>query len=124
MQSISRGLAAMLFVVPLAACSGDAWITGGDLIRPGEPTGTITVINDTSRYFDAVMISDCNVSTYGIDRLPDGVNIGPGQSYSFTVSAGCWDVDAFSSGSGGNYGEARQRMTVRAGGIVQYTVSG
>jgi len=124
MQSIRRGLAAMLFVVPLAACSGDAWITGGDLIRPGEPTGTITVINDTSRYFDAVMISDCNVSTYGIDRLPDGVNIGPGQSYSFTVSAGCWDVDAFSSGSGSNYGEARQRMTVRAGGIVEYTVTG
>ena len=124
MQSIRRGLTAMLFVVPLAACSGDAWITGGDLIRPGEPTGTITVINDTSRYFDAVMISDCNVSTYGIDRLPDGVNIGPGQSYSFTVSAGCWDVDAFSSGSGGNYGEARQRMTVRAGGIVEYTVTG
>jgi hypothetical protein len=70
------------------------------------------------------MISDCNVSTYGIDRLPDGVSIGPGQSYSFTVSAGCWDVDAFSSGSGSNYGEARQRMTVRAGGIVEYTVNG
>jgi len=124
MQSIQRGLAAMLFVLPLAACSGDAWITGGELIRPGEPTGTITVVNATSSYFDAVMISDCDVSTYGIDRLPDGVNIGPGQSYSFTVSAGCWDVDAFSSGSGGSYGEARQRMTVRAGGIVEYTVNG
>ena len=124
MQSIHRGVAAMLFVLPLAACSGDAWITGGELIRPGEPTGTITVVNATSHYFDAVMISDCSVSTYGIDRLPDGVSIGPGQSYSFTVSAGCWDVDAFSSGSGSNYGEARQRMTVRAGGIVEYTVNG
>jgi hypothetical protein len=124
MLSIRRGVAAMLLVVPLAACSGDAWITGGELIRPGEPTGTITVVNATSRYFDAVMISDCTVSTYGVDRLPDGVSIGPGQSYSFTVSAGCWDVNAFSSGSGTDYGEARQRMTVRGGGIVEYTVNG
>ncbi len=124
MLSIRRGLAAMLLAAPLAACSGDAWITGGELIRPGEPTGTITVINATGRYFDAVMISDCNVSTYGVDRLPDGINIGPGQRYNFTVSAGCWDVNAFSSGSGTDYGEARQRMTVRAGGIVEYTVNG
>ena len=124
MQSIRRGLAPMLLIVPLAACSGDAWITGGELIRPGEPTGTITVINNTGgRYFDAVMISDCNVSTYGVDRLPEGVSIAPGQSYSFTVSAGCWDVNAFSTGSGTDYGQARQRMQVKPGGIVQYTVS-
>ena len=59
------------------------------------------------------------MSTYGFDRLPDNVVIGPGQAYSFTVSAGCWDVDAGSIG----YGEARQRMTVAAGGIVEYTVT-
>lgn len=41
MQSIGRGLAAMLFVVPLAACSSDAWITGGELVEPGTATGTI-----------------------------------------------------------------------------------
>ena len=40
MQSIHRGLAAMLFVLPLAACSGDAWITGGNLVEPGTATGT------------------------------------------------------------------------------------
>ncbi len=69
-------------------------ITGGELLRPGEPTGTLTVINGTSGHIDVVTISECAASTYGFDRLPDNVSIGSGQSYSFTVSAGCWDVDA------------------------------
>ena len=54
-----------------------------------------------------------------INRMPAGEKIMPGQSRDFTVSAGCWDVDA------GSYsgGEARQRMQVRAGGGVNYTVN-
>lgn len=104
----------------LAACSGDAWITGGELIRAGEPTGTLTVINGTGGILDVVTISDCSASTYGLNRLPQGVAIGPGQRYSFTVSAGCWDVDAGAIG----VGEARQRMSVAAGGITEYTVNG
>jgi hypothetical protein len=119
MISVYRGAAAALCLVALAACSADSLITGGELIRPGEPTGTITVINGTSGNIDVVSISDCNASTYGLDRLPDNVAIGPGQAYSFTVSAGCWDVDAGSFG----YGEARQRMSVAANGITEYTVT-
>jgi hypothetical protein len=118
MNSVFRVIGATFVLASLAACSGDAWITGGELIRPGEPTGTITVVNDTSRYIDVVLISECSASTYGLDRLPEGVALATGQSYSFTVSAGCWDVDAGSVG----YGEARQRMTVAAGGVTQYTV--
>lgn len=118
MNSVVRGSAAAFVLTALAGCSGDAWITGGELIRPGEPTGTITVINNTSRYIDVILISECNASTYGLDRLPENVSLATGQSYSFTVSAGCWDVDAGSIG----YGEARQRMTVAAGGITEYTV--
>ena len=67
---------------------------------------------------DVILVSECNASTYGLNRLPSGVALSSGQSYSFTVSAGCWDVDAGSIG----YGEARQRMQVPAGGIMEYTV--
>lgn len=119
MISVVRGLAAAVSLLSLAACSGDAWITGGELIRPGEPTGTLTVINGTSGSIDVISISDCNASTYGLDRLPDNVSLSPGQSYSFVVSAGCWDVDAGAFG----VGEARQRMDVAAGGITEYTVT-
>jgi hypothetical protein len=113
--AVRGGLTAATLVC-LSACS--SLITGGDLIRPGEATGVIEVINQTSNVVDVVLISECNASTYGLNRMPDGVGIGTGQSYQFTVSAGCWDVDAGSFG----VGEARQRMTVSAGGLTSYTV--
>ena len=114
--TVRGGLTAAALVC-LSACS--SLITGGDLIRPGEATGMIEVINQTSNTVDVVLISECNASTYGLNRLPDGVGIGTGQSYQFTVSAGCWDVDAGSIG----VGEARQRMSVAAGGLTRYTVT-
>jgi hypothetical protein len=113
---LRAGIAAA--ALPLvAACS--SMITGGELIRAGEPTGTIEVINETSNVVDVVLISECAASTYGLNRLPQGTYIQSGGSYSFTVSAGCWDVDAGSIG----VGEARQRMTVAAGGLTTYTVT-
>ncbi len=66
-----------------------------------------------------ILVSECNASTYGLNRLPGGVALGNGDAYSFTVSAGCWDVDAGSVG----YGEARQRLSVAANGITEYTVT-
>jgi hypothetical protein len=119
MNSVLRDLAASIVLAALGGCSGDAWITGGDLVRPGEPTGTLTVVNGTSGNIDVISISDCNASTYGLDRLPDNVSLGSGQSYSFVVSAGCWDVDAGAFG----VGEARHRLNVAAGGITEYTVT-
>ena len=56
MISVVRAAAAAIGLVLVAACSGDAWITGGELIRPGEPTGTLTVINGTSRVVDVILI--------------------------------------------------------------------
>lgn len=114
-----------LSIAVLAAASGimlsgcESMITGGPLIRPGEPTGTIVVANSTSSNIDVVLISECGASTYGLDRLPDDTAIPPGRSYSFTVSAGCWDVDAGTFGKG----EARQRMSVAGGGSTRYTVT-
>ena len=109
--------AAALAAVSLAGCA--SMVTGGPLIRPGEPTGVIEVRNRTGGQVNVVLISDCNASTYGLNRLPDGMAIPNGGSYRFEVSAGCWDVDAGAIG----VGEARQRMQVTPGGITQYTVT-
>ena len=108
---------AVASAVSLSAC--ESMITGGPLLRPGEPTGVIEVANRSSNTIHNVAISDCDASTYGLNRLPSDMEIPPGNSYRFTVSAGCWDVDAGSLG----VGEARQRMQVAAGSGVRYTVT-
>jgi hypothetical protein len=117
MSKLLKSAMALACIAVLAACS--SLITGGDLIRPGEATGTIEVINNTGGVLDVVLISECGASTYGLDRMGDTEVIPHGSSRAFTVSAGCWDVDAGAFG----VGEARQRMTVAPGGITQYTVN-
>lgn len=117
MQTLFRAVVVVSFAALLTGCAG--MITGGPLIRPGEPTGAIAVINRTSHTLGVVAISACSASTYGLNRLPDGVSIPPGRSYQFEVSAGCWDVDAGAFG----VGEARQRLTVSAGRVTGYTVT-
>jgi hypothetical protein len=117
MRRSSFAVVAVVSAIALAGC--ESMITGGPLLRPGEPTGFIEVVNATGMRVDAVAISDCDASTYGLNRLPDGAGIAPGRSYRFTVSAGCWDVAAGAIG----VGDARQRMQVAAGGGVRYTVT-
>jgi len=113
-----RAAAAVLAIAAVTGCA--SMVTGGPLIRPGEPTGIIRVSNGSRYMVDVVLISACNVSTYGLNRLPSGTGIAPGRSYDFTVSAGCWDVAAGSMSGGGQ--EARERMHIPAGGGTNYTV--
>lgn len=102
-RGIKFGIAALLLSA-LAACGS---LTGGELIRPGEPTGVIEVINGSSQTLTSVLISNCSAMSYGLNRLPGGTTIPPGYSYSFTVSAGCWDV-----GAGLAYHEAYNQFQV------------
>src|SRR5262249_52909093 len=78
-----------------AACA--SMVTGGPLIRDGEPVGAIEVGNASGAPVNVVLISACSASTYGLNRLPSGTYIPPGSTYRFTVSAGCWDVGAGST---------------------------
>jgi hypothetical protein len=117
MKSFIRGAVLALCALSVASCA--SMVTGGPLIRPGEPTGVIIVQNGSPYPVNAVLISACSVSTYGLNRLPGGTAIPSGGAYTFEVSAGCWDVSA---GSTSGQVEARQRMNVAAGGGVRYTV--
>lgn len=93
-------------------------VSTGPLVRPGEPTGVIEVVNAAHGPIEIVQISRCSASWYGPNRLPSGMVIPRGRSYRFTVSAGCWDVSAGTVGMG----NANERMQVRAGSGVRYTV--
>jgi hypothetical protein len=117
LNALRLGLAA---VAMLAMTGCASMITGGPLIRPGEPTGIIRVSNASPYLVDVVLISTCSASTYGLNRLPSGTAIPPGRSYDFTVSAGCWDVGAGSVSGGGQ--QAYERMTIPAGGGMNYIV--
>lgn len=99
----------------LAGCS----VTGGDLVRPGEPTATLIIDNATGGYLDAVVISDCANFTYGFNRLGPNESILPGGQRQFTLSAGCWDV------GGGQFagGEAYERMVLTPGMIMTYSIT-
>jgi hypothetical protein len=110
---MALGLAAAT-AITLAGCS----VTGGDLIRPGQPTATLIIVNGSYAHLDAVVISDCNNFTYGFNRLADGDSIPPGGARSFTLSAGCWDVGGGQFGGG----EAYERMTLSAGDVMRYTL--
>lgn len=106
---------AVVTAVTLAGCS----VTGGDLIRPGEATATLIIVNGSYGYLDAIVISDCNNFTYGFNRLADGDSIPPGEARSFTLSAGCWDVGGGEFGGG----EAYERMTLSAGSVTRFTIT-
>lgn len=81
------------------------------------PTGALVVVNQTGQPINGVAISDCSLRTYGFNRLPDGRAIPHGGSYSFTVSAGCWDTYVATT-----YGEVRHRLHVAANGVMRYAV--
>lgn len=102
----------------VAGC--ETFVTGGELIRPGEPTGVIR-INNTSRVaINVVLIANCSTMTYGLNRLPSGMSIPAGRSYDFRVSAGCWAVAAGRTGTG----DARTEFQVRPGGRANFYVRG
>lgn len=105
----------------LLAASCASMVTGGPLVRPGEPVGAIDVYNGSSAVVTSVLISDCSASTYGLNRLPEGVAIRPGQTHRFTVSAGCWDIMA-GYGMSNGYAAARDRIQVQPNRVTPWGV--
>lgn len=114
--------AALMMMTAAAALAGCAsLVTGGDLVREGEPPGTLVFENTSSQPIDTILISTCSAASYGLDRLPNGVTVYPGQSYEWTVSGGCYDVMAGAVGVGSTSGE---RITVPAGRRFVLTYDG
>lgn len=103
MRSVLRLAAALSLTALTAGCLSS--MTGGELVRPGEPVGAIVVYNGSNATLQVVTISRCEAMSHGFNRLPDGTALYPGDSYRFTVSGGCYDVQA-GYGTGTSYAVA------------------
>lgn len=117
-------VAGLALAASVAATGCMSLITGGDLIREGEPMARFTFENrSASQPFDTVLISTCQASSYGLNRLPSNVMIRPGQSYTWNVSAGCYDVMVGLTAVGSTPG---QRIQIPAGRhfVLYYTGEG
>lgn len=116
MKTVLR-IAAVAALITTGGCA--SLVTGGPLIRPGEPTGVLEVRNvSRSNGIDVVLVSTCSASTYGLNRLPSGHSIPPGGSYRFTVSAGCWDVGAGEVLSHNSWTQGFAQVTVSPGRVT------
>ena len=119
MNRLLRAAAAAAVIALTGGLGGcETFVTGGELIRPGEPTGTIRINNSSRGQINVVLIANCNTMTYGLNRLPSGMAIPAGRSYDFRVSAGCWAVAAGRTGTG----DARHEFQVRPGGRADFYV--
>lgn len=120
MKMFVRGALALSLLAGVSGCA--SLITGGDLIRPGEPMARLVFANTSNgQVIDTILISTCEASSYGLDRLPEGIAIGPGQSWTWDVSAGCYDVMVGRVGQGSTPGE---RINVPAGRTFTMSYSG
>jgi hypothetical protein len=118
---VRMGIAFALLSVPVSLTGCASYIEGGPLLREGEPTGTLRLINDTGAPISVVLISNCGHSTYGLNRLPKDTAIPNGGSYDFKVSAGCWDISAGAPTGHNSWTEGRKRLQVPANTMVNLT---
>jgi len=119
---MKKTIAGVVTVAGLLAGCG-LGLDGGELVRAGAPTGQINVINASTSTLTAITVSPCDAMSHGFNRLPSGTQIAPGQSYRFTVSAGCYDVQA-GYGWGTGYALADfNNFYVPAGGVRNLTIN-
>jgi hypothetical protein len=115
-----RGALAVGLVTVLAGCAG---LLGGELVREGAATGTLRIINGSGTTVTAVLISQCDASSYGLNRLPSGMRLQPNEAWNVTVSSGCYDL-MMGYGTAIGYAAARQRVNVAAGGTTSFRATG
>lgn len=78
----------LLFVLLLCGCR-----TGGSLITdPNLPTGELIINNQSGTTITKAQIAACQERYFGPDRLGSSETIPHNRRRSFTVSAGCWDI--------------------------------
>ncbi|MAI90632.1 hypothetical protein [Ponticaulis sp.] len=122
LKQLSKPAITIALIATLAACG----VTGGPLIREGEPVGMITIRNTSYSELTVVTMSDCDHYTYGLNRLSAGETVPPGYDRSFRVSAGCWDVQVgygWADGSGYSTGTKRTEVYAGRNRILNYSGS-
>ena len=92
--ALPLALLAALAVVPGCMMSRPNVYTGG-----GGGYGSVLLLNQTDTAIHYVYVSSCSNNSWGEDQLGDAEVIMPGNSRTFSMSPGCWDLKAeFSDG--------------------------
>jgi len=111
----------MNFFVRAALMGGFALLgacTAGPLVEEGEPTGYLRLVNNMGAPITVVLLSRCEASTHGLNRL--NTPIASGKSFTFELGAGCWDIRADTDITG-DYTYQRARIKIEAGGMLNLT---
>ncbi len=102
------------------------WTLGGSSapsqparIRGGGGSGSFVVLNRTDQALMYLYASSCSQNDWGPDQLGSDT-ISSGESYTFTITPGCWDFKArFADGQ-----ETLQRgQRVQSGGSLRWTIN-
>lgn len=116
----------ILSALALTGCSS---FLGGDLVREGQPVGQVVIQNKSGITINVVTISRCNAMSHGLNVLNSGDAIYDGQSRSWAVNSGCWDIGAGRTGTctsaGCSWNEAYIQVQVPANGraVATFTQS-
>jgi hypothetical protein len=123
-QTASSRIFKRAFVLGLGALlAGCAGLLGGELLREGVPSGTLRIINGSGTTVTQVLISQCDASSYGLNRMPSGMVLRPGAAWDVTVSIGCYDL-MIGYGTATGYAAARQKVRVDAGRVTSFQATG
>lgn len=122
-SQLSRGMFGVLALGLLGSAGGCAGLMGGELVREGVATGTLRIINGSGTTVTQVLISECDASSYGMNRMPSGMKLQPGAAWTVSVSAGCYDL-MMGYGTATGYAAARQRVNVTAGRETSFRATG
>ena len=113
-------LAPAIIVTAALALTGCSSFVGGDLVREGQPVRQIVLQNKSGIPINVVTTSRCNAMNHGLNVLNSGGAILDGNSQSWAVNAGCWDVGAGRTGTctaaGCSWNEACIKVEVPANG--------
>jgi hypothetical protein len=123
LESVSRRTFTSLAIGLMVLQAGCAGLMGGELVRQGTATGTLRVINGSGTTVTQVLISQCDASSYGLNRMPSGMVLQSGASWDVTVSSGCYDL-MVGYGTATGYAAARQKVNVSAGRVTSFRATG
>ena len=88
---------AAAILILLSAC-GSAPVNNGKIANtgPSREEATLEIVNQSDEAIFYLYLSGCSRDTWGEDQLGSDV-IGSGDSYSFRMTPGCWDLRAESA---------------------------
>ena len=115
-SSRSITFACFLSTVAIVAC--DDRVVAPALSSPGVTSGSIRIVNTTTRAIYYVYLSPCSSTDWGTDKLGSTTIISGSSKQWDALAAGCWDAKAVLDN---NLAAERLGITVAPGSVFQWS---